>query len=127
MKIVNGTSHEITIYSVEDCISVHNGRKLVLKGGATPKAVIPPGINLNAQKGNKPAPNGNYGFSVKGAVIFTDADPIPNGDLVIVSNLYRAACVDLGRDTSRLGTVDGTVYQDEDGTRPCGCTAIAIG
>lgn len=127
MKIVNGTSHEITIYSVEDCVPVHNGRKLVLKGGSIPQAVIPPGINLNAVKGNKPAPSGNYGFPVKGAVIFIAADPIPEGDLVIVSNLFRAACVDLGRDTSRLGTVDGTVYLDEDGTRPCGCTSIAIG
>jgi len=127
MKVINGTEHEITIYSVEDCISVQKGRKLILKEGAIPKVVIPPGTDLNAVKGNKPAPAKDFGFPVKGAIIFISADPIPDGDLVIVSNLFRAACVDLGRDTSRLGTVDGTVYRDEDGTRPCGCTAIAIG
>lgn len=127
MKIVNGTSHEINIYDVEDCIPVQNGRKLVRKQGAVPKSVIAPGTDLNARKGNKPAPSGDFGFPVKGAVIFTDADPLPDGDLVIVSNIFRSAYVDLGRDTSRLGTVDGTVYIDEQCTRPCGCTAIAIG
>lgn len=127
MKIVNGTQHEITIYSIEDCEVIQGGRKLVVKEGAVPQTVIPAGSNLNAVKGNKPAPSGEFGFTVKGAVTFADADPIPDGDLVIVSNLYRAACVELGRDTSRLGTVDGAVYADEKGTRPIGCTAIAIG
>lgn len=127
MKIVNGTSHTINIYAIDDCVSIQDGRKLVLKEGAKPVAVIAAGSNLNATKVNLPAPVGEFGFPVKGAVRFTDADPIPDGDLVIVSNLYRAACVELGRDTSRLGTVDGTVYEDENAVRPCGCTAIAIG
>lgn len=127
MNIINGTQHEITIYSIEGCTQVQGGRKLLLNEGVHPVYVSPPGTNLNAVKGNKAAPTGDYPFAVKGAVEFAAADPIPEGNLVVVSNLYRAACAELGRDTSRLGTVDGTVYVDESAIRPCGCTAIAVG
>lgn len=127
MKIINGTSHQISIYSEGDCYAIQGGRKLIRKTGAQPAYVIDPGSNLNAVKENKLAPTGDYPFTVKGGVQFTDADPIPDADLVIVSNLYRAACIELGRDVSTLGTVDGAVYEDENAVRPCGCIAIAVG
>jgi hypothetical protein len=126
--IVNGTSHEIKFYSEQDTVPVQGGRKLVLKEGAQPILVIKPGINLNAQKGNKEAPQiPGCAIPLKGAVIFVGHDPIPNGDIVVVSNMFRAAVVELGGDTSSLATVDGTVYESEESLRPCGCLALAVG
>ena len=127
MKIVNGTNHKICIYAEADCVPIENGRKLILNPGALPLAIIPPGTPLNAIKGHAPLPEGEYGFPVRGAVTFTGADPVPEGDLIIVSNPYRAACLELGRDTSRLGTPDGLVFKDKFSPSPCGCTAIAVG
>ena len=127
--IVNGTSHTINLYSLEDTIAIQGGRKLVLKEGAAPLMVVPAGTNLNAQKGNLPAPKvaGMPQECVKGAVVFTAHDPIPKAAIVIVSNLYRSAVKELGGDTSRLATVDGAVYADESAVRPVGCTALAVG
>lgn len=128
MKIVNGTSHQIKFFAQEDTISVQDGRKLILKEGAEPIFVIEPGVNLNAQKGNKEAPVlPGCAIPLKGAVIFVGHDPIPEGDIVVVSNLFRAAVVELGGDTSSLATVDGTVYESEKSLRPCGCLALAVG
>ena len=131
IQFANGTQHEITIYNIDDCVSVQGGRKLVLKEGAQPVQVIPPGTNLNATKGNGELPAGlSEGPSfLKGAVRFTAADALPEGDydIIVVSNLFRSACVELGLDTSKLATVDGVVYADEAGTRPCGCTGLAVG
>jgi hypothetical protein len=131
IQFANGTQHEITIFNINDCVSVQGGRKLILKEGATPIQVIPSGINLNATKGNGDLPPTLVeGPSfLKGAVRFTAADALPEGnyDIIVVSNLYRSACVELGLDTSKLATVDGVVYADESGTRPCGCTGLAVG
>lgn len=131
MKFANGTQHEITIYNIDDCVSVQGGRKLVLKEGAVPIQVIPGGTNLNATKGNGelPAALAEGPSFLKGAVKFTAADPLPEGnfDVIVVSNLYRSALVELGLDTSKVATIDGAVYQDEAGTRPCGCTGLAVG
>ncbi len=41
--------------------------------------------------------------------------------------LYRRAVEALGGDTSRLATVDSTVYASEDGKQPVGCLHLAIG
>ncbi len=59
--IINGTQHKICIYSLEDTYSIQDGRKLVVKEGAKPFYTIPAGTNLNAVKGNKPAPETDYG------------------------------------------------------------------
>lgn len=131
IQYANGTQHEITVFSIDDCVSVQGGRKLVLKEGATPVQVIPPGTNLNANKANGELPEALIGGPsfLKGAVRFTDAEPLPEGeyDIIVVSNLYRSALVELGRDTSKLATIDGAVYADESMTRPCGCTGLAVG
>ena len=128
MKIVNGTTHEINIYSVQDCYPIEGGRKLVKKPGAVPVHVVQPGTNLNAVKDNLPAPASWRGpFPLKGGVVFLGYDPIPEGDIVVVSNMYRSAVRELGGDTSRLATVDGAVYEDESAIRPCGCTGLAVG
>lgn len=103
----------------------------MLKEGAVPIQVIPPGRNLNATKSNGELPKAliNGPSFLKGAVRFTDAEPLPEGeyDVIVVSNLYRSALIELGRDTSKLATIDGVVYADEAGTRPCGCTGLAVG
>lgn len=132
IQFANGTQHEISIYSIDDCVSVQGGRKLVLKEGAQPVQVIAPGTNLNATKGNGELPEAlgeNAPTFLKGAVKFTAADSLPEGeyDIIVVSNLFRSACVELGRDTSKLATIDGAVYGDEAGTRPVGCTGLAVG
>lgn len=131
IKYANGTEHDIYLYNLEDTVSVQKGRKLVLKEGAVPHTTIPKGTNLNATKANGELPEHlkDAPEFLKGAVKFTSAEPMPEGDydVLVVSNLYRSACVELGRDTSHLGTIDGAVYQDETCTRPCGCLGIAVG
>ena len=127
VKIVNGTEHSINFYRVEDC-DQSNPRKLVLKAGAEPFYTIPPGVDLNCVKTNGSAPSLDVPFELVGAVKFTDADPIPDADLIIVSNLYRSACKELGRDTSRLATINGAVYDSAgENPRPCGCLGLAVG
>lgn len=126
MVIINGTSHAINIYSLDGLTAHPERRGAFLKGDSEPVQVIPAGIMLNAQKENAAAPSGDYGVPVVGATVFTGADPIPEGDLVVVSQLYRSACKELGRDTARLATVSGPVYE-EGSPRPCGCTALSVG
>lgn len=128
LKVYNGTSHCIFLYQEEDTYPIQGGRKLVRKEGAKPFAVILPGINLNAVKGNQEAPQLASVIPLKGGVVFTAADEIPAGyDIVVVSNLYRSACLELGRDISCLATVDGSVYETEEAIRPCGVLALAVG
>jgi hypothetical protein len=125
--IVNGTSHEIKIYALEDCTAVQEGRKLVLNKGSIPLHTVAPGTNLNAVKSNLKAPALDPGFPLKGAVIFVSHDQIPEGKIIVVSNMFRSAVKELGGDTSRLATVDGAVYEDAECARPCGCTGLAVG
>ena len=127
MKIFNGTQHEINIYSLDQC-DQSDTRKLIVLEGQKPSFTVPPGTNLNAVKGNKPAPEGDFPFPVQGAVIFEGYDPLPECyDIYIVSNLYRSAVAELGGDTSYLATVNGVVYADRNNPRPCGCLGLAIG
>lgn len=130
MKIYNGTQHQINLYSINDCYEVQNGRKLVVKSGVEPVLVIEAGTNINAVKGNAELPDQFKGSNLPlvGAVIFSEVDLLPHGyDLYIVSNLYRSACVELGRNTNKLATVNGVCYSDETAVKPCGCTSLAIG
>jgi len=130
MKIFNGTQHQITFYKVQDTTPVEGGRKLILnEKGAEPYYVIAPGTNLNCIKCNADAPNLESPVPLVGAVQFKDADILPEGyDLYIVSNLYRAACVELGRNTDKLATVSGTVYKGVPGEyKPCGVIELAVG
>jgi hypothetical protein len=127
MKIYNGTQHQINIFSLEQCDRT-DPRKLIVLEGEKPIYTIEGGVNLNAKKGNKPAPEGEFPFPVSGAVTFEGYDPLPDGyDVYIVSNLYRSAVAELGGDTSKLATVNGVVYSDSDNPRPCGCLGLAIG
>ncbi len=129
LKIYNGTQHNIVFYSKDDCTSIENGRKLILNEGAEPIFTIEPGTNLNCTKSNADAPTLDSSVPLVGAVIFTDADELPNGyDLYVVSNLYRSAVKELGGDTSKLATVSGTVYKGQANEyKPCGCTELAVG
>lgn len=128
MRIFNGTTHEINIYNIADCYEIQGGRKLVRKPDSSPIYTVPPGTNLNARKGNRPAPELNVPFEIRGAAIFESYDTIPEEfDLIIVSQLFRAAVIELGGDTSKLAVIDGAVYSDETAVRPCGCTALAVG
>jgi hypothetical protein len=134
VNIYNGTQHEINIYNAEDTTAIEDGRKLVLKEGASPIAIIPPGKNLNCIKANSNAPSfeveGLPSDCIKGAVNFVECDPLPEetiGKVVIVSNLYRSAYKELKGDSSMLATVDGVVYLSAEDKRPCGCLGLAIG
>lgn len=127
-KVFNGTAHPIRIYH-ENAVDQTNPRKLILRPGATPVVFeLPPGENLNCEKGNLPAPDLDVPFPVKGAITFLGVDPLPEGyDLYVVSNLYRAAYRQLHGDSPNLATVDGVVYDSADSIRPCGCTGLAVG
>ena len=127
MDIFNGTAHQINIFSLESCDQT-DPRKLMVKEGEYPTTIIAAGTNLNCVKQNLPAPEGDFGFPVKGAVVFVSHDPLPEGyDIYIVSNLFRSAVKELGGDTSKLATVDGVVYNNPENPRPCGCLGLAIG
>jgi hypothetical protein len=130
MKIFNGTQHQINLYNIADCYEIQNGRKLIINQDAKPVLSIDAGSNINATKGNAELPDKFKGklLPLVGAVIFSEVDLLPHGyDLYIVSNLYRAACVELGLDTSSLATVNGVVYSNEGDMKPCGCTTLAVG
>lgn len=129
LKIYNGTQHVINFYSKDDCTSIEGGRKLILNEGAEPIFTIEPGVNLNCTKSNANPPTLESPVPLVGAVTFTGADELPEGyDLYVVSNLYRAAVVELGRDSSKLATVSGTVYKGQvNEYKPCGCTELAVG
>ena len=62
VAIYNGTSHNISIYSIDDTYAIQDGRKLVLKPNAVAIAIIPPGKNLNCVKANSEAPT----FEIEG-------------------------------------------------------------
>ena len=134
VAIYNGTSHNISIYSIDDTYAIQDGRKLVLKPNAVAIAIIPPGKNLNCVKSNSKAPTfeveGLHNSALKGAVNFTSYDPLPEealGKIVIVSLLYRSAVKELGGDTSMFATVEGKVFSSEEATTIAGCLGLAIG
>lgn len=125
--IVNGTPHEITIYAEADCTLDSASRKLILRENATPLFKIPAGTPLNAKTQVSELADSEFPF-LRGAVEFVEADPLPEeGDIVVVSNLYRSALKELGRDTSKVATVGGTVYADSDNPRPVGCLYLSVG
>ena len=130
LKIFNGTSYIINVYSPYDTVSLYGGRKLILVKGAEPRLIIAPGVNLNVVKTNRDldARFKLIDLPLVGAVDFTDADVLPEGyDLYVVSNLYRSACKELGRDTSKFATVNGAVHANETAIRPIGCVSLAVG
>jgi hypothetical protein len=132
-EIINCTPHEIVFFKEEDCYST-DGRKLFLRDGAVPSEKIPAGVPLNAVKKNVPVPQEraaiNYGVPLVGAVVFQSCDPLPpatEDTIFIVSNLYRAARLELGLPTTSCATVDGVVYENAANPKPVGCLRLAVG
>jgi len=128
LKIFNGTPHPLNIFSPEDTYS--DGRKLYVKEEAVPVVQVPSQGTLNATKENAELPSQFEGsdLPLRGAVIFTDADPLPSGyDIYVASQLYRSALVQLGRDTTRIATICDAVYSSPENPRPCGCLSLAVG
>jgi hypothetical protein len=126
MKIVNGTNHKVVIYSVVGLIQ-HPERRgaWLISNNAEILKVIPEGQNLNAQKGESEILTlGN--IPCQTVAPFEQVDPIPEGDIVIVSQMYRAACKELGLNTSNLATVSGPVFE-EGNPRPIGVTSLEVG
>lgn len=126
MKIVNGTSHAVVIYSVVG-LTPHPERRgaWLISDDAEILEIIPEGQNLNARKGESQLLTlGN--IPCQTVAPFVEVDPIPDGDIVIVSQLYRAACKELGLDTCRLATVSGPVFE-EGNPRPIGVTSLEVG
>lgn len=126
MAIQNGTAHEIRFYSPED-LEPHPTQRgaYVLARVADPYLVIPPGKNLNAIREPGMALEGME-VPMRTAASFVAVDPLPEGDLVVVSQLYRAALVALGRSTDQVATVSGPVYQAGN-PRPIGITSLEVG
>ena len=127
---INGTPHTVNIYREEDCFLDSSSRKLILKEGAVANFTIEAGTPLNALNAKtrvKELSDSCFPF-LKGSLEFIEADPLPgNEEIVIVSNLYRSALKELGRDTSRVATVGGTVYTDINNPRPVGCLYLSVG
>jgi len=128
-KIYNGTAHTINFYRQEDCYAIQNGRKLIKNPGALPFSVFPAGQNLSAQTIVTSAPTGIVSdIPLSGVTQFISVDTLPEGyDLYIVSQLYRAAAKETHGYTANLCTVQGTVYENEEAVRPCGCLSLSVG
>ena len=126
--IINGTPHEISIYAESSVQLDSASRKLIVAENATPIHRIPAGSALNCKTKVSELTDSEFPF-LRGAVEFVDADPLPGmpGDIVIVSNLYRSALKELGRDTRRVATVGGTVYENITNPRPVGCLWLNVG
>jgi len=129
MTIHNFTNHAVSFYSQDDC-NFTDPRRVVVNDGAVPYYTVPAGVPLNAQRGNKPLdPRFNAPVPLKGAVDFVGYDPLPEyvgeGDICIVSALYRAAVQALGGDTTNLALIDTPVY-DSTG-KVVGCIGLSVG
>jgi len=127
-NIYNATPHVISVFAETDTTAIQGGRKLILNAGALPLTVINAGVPVNCMKQNLPAPDIQSSVPLTGAVVFTAYDSLPAGyDIYVVSNLYRSAVKELGGDTSKLATVDGTVYESEANPKPVGVLRLAVG
>ena len=128
MNLINGTKHEVILYSKDECKPHPCKRGAFLKGNAEPIEVFAPGENLMATKEapEKVVIQGRV-FTKRGG--FVSADPLPgNDELVFASNMYVAALKYLGISTEgRVATPLGPVYEDESATRPCGITDMEVG
>ena len=95
--IINGTAHEIRFYSVQGLITHPQKRgAFLLTEEATVIRNVAAGQNLNAQKKEgRPTIVENIPATINSG-IYSHVDPVPGGsdDIVIVSQLFRAACTE---------------------------------
>ena len=130
MQFLNGTSHNIVIIA-EDPTTYYvdeKTRKLILNNEVEPLLVIPAGFNLNAKPYNLEL-DCEHSF-VKGALKFSSVDPLPEmgeDTVIVVSNMYRSACLELGLPTKQLATIRGSVYRTKECTKPYGCFGLNVG
>lgn len=119
----NGTPHPINV--VANGVSSPAIRKFVVPEGMAPEITIsiPSDGMLNAKIESVQADSINgvptFGKKVIGC------DPIPEGDIIIVSALYVSAARAMGLDTARLYTVADPVYSP-DGKTILGCRGICL-
>ena len=118
----NYTPHTINIYSPEQVEYVPEIRKYVVKKGEQPKVVIPSDGMLSAII-KYDSTTQIDGIPIYEAVV-ESCDIPPEGEDVIVSQLYVAAMRALGRDVSRLYTVSQPVYNSKENPRPIGCLGL---
>ena len=105
--------HDLAIYTnsaYDPAIRKYRGGELL--------CVIPySGSMLSAKLADTDADPVRFGDAMIATKVSTvvDADPIPSDDdtFFVVSALYVAACKQLGRDTSHLLTIGGTVVGDD--------------
>lgn len=120
MKILSYVAgHDVVIYAqAEYDPSIRKYR------GGTPIATIPySGRMLSAyalpQTELEPLVYGKALVPQRSAPVWQSADPIPDPgecDFALVSAMYVSACKALGRDTSRLLTIGGTVVDEKGNT-----------
>ena len=112
IKIINTVGgHDLTVYTgAEYDASIRKYR-----GGEVLTVVPYSGKMLSAKLADsdkEPIHIARVEIPTKMQVV-VDADEIPDdGNLYVVSALYLTACRQLGRDTSRLLTIGGTVVDD---------------
>ena len=125
MIIKNFTPHDINIIAKESCEYVPEIRKYVLKD-PKPRIIrtIPSSGMLSAQMEEK------VELEIEGIEISVrkviSCDPIPEGDIIIVSALYANACRIAGLDTTRLFIIKDPVYDAENGLKIVGCLGLSV-
>jgi len=123
-KIVNATPHPIYIFTHNQVYYDESVRKYILKPNEKPVKVIPQsGVLLNVKA--------EYELTdtIEGIPIFKlqvkDIDPVPDGDIVVVSAMYATAAKEAGIEgLNRLYTVSQPVYESKENPKPVGVLGL---
>lgn len=104
-KVLNMTAHPINIYADEQIIDLGTRKLHLIDEGCTPVKVYP-ASGLLATADRREYDGGILDFSFE----YSNVSELPDGyDYYIVSKMYLDACVALGRDTSKLRTIYGSI------------------
>ena len=119
-EYLNYTAHPVSFIRKLDTLFYQEVRKHVISTvGYEPVLVLPSIGQLNAKFNKVTLFQDDLLTVVKNEVV--SVDPLPEGwQYLIVSQMYAAACRQMGMDTSRLLCVDEPVYASADGKSPVG-------
>ncbi len=123
-RIFNGTPHNIVVFAKDNVEYIPEIRKYVLKNqNAIPIATIPSNGMLNAAVDF--VETGTIDDIPIFNIVAKNVDPIPDADIVIVSNMYATYAKQFNiAGLERLYTIGNPVYQNRENPRPIGCLGL---
>lgn len=104
-KVLNMTAHPICIYADEQIEDLKARKLHLIDEACTPEKVYE-ASGLLATADRREYDGGIFDFTFE----YSNVSELPDGyDYYIVSKMYLDACVALGRDTSKLRTIYGSI------------------